>query len=111
MNRRSMLMASLLFAAFLTQPAFAITLQEAKEQGLVGEQRDGYLGAVTSSVSAEVRAIIDNVNTQRRERYQQIARQNNIEVRQVAALAYEKAVEATQAGHYIQDAAGAWIRK
>jgi len=111
MKRRMMLLTSLFFCAYLTQPAFALTLQEAKEQGLVGEQRDGYLGFVSPAVSTEVRAMIEDVNSQRRERYQQIARQNGIEVRQVAALAYEKAVEATQPGHYIQDAGGAWIRK
>lgn len=111
MKRRIMLLTSLLFCAYLTQPAFALTLQEAKEQGLIGEQRDGYLGVVTASASTEVRAMVDSVNAQRRERYQQIAQQNRIEVRQVAALAYEKAVEATQPGHYIQDASGAWIRK
>jgi uncharacterized protein YdbL (DUF1318 family) len=88
------------------QPVFAQSLQDAKEQGLVGEQRDGYLGLVTNSASAEVRAMIENINAQRRELYQQIAQQNGIEVRQVAALAYEKAVEATQPGHYIQNAGG-----
>ncbi|MFT4862982.1 MAG: hypothetical protein ACI95C_002206 [Pseudohongiellaceae bacterium] len=111
MKRRMMLLTSLLFCAYLTQPAFALTLPEAKEQGSVGEQRDGYLGLVTASVSAEVRAMVESVNNQRRERYQQIAQQNGIEVRQVAALAYGKAVEATQPGHFIQDSGGAWVRK
>ncbi len=111
MKRRTFFIASLLGSLFLLQPVFAQTLQDAKEQGLIGEQRDGYLGLVTSAVSAEIRALVANINAQRRERYQQIAQQNGIEVRQVAALAYEKAVEATQPGHFIQDSAGNWIRK
>jgi hypothetical protein len=106
-----MLLTSLLCCGFLMQPVFAQSLQDVKEQGLVGEQRNGYLGLVTNSASAEVRAMIESINAQRRQLYQQIAQQNGIEVRQVAALAYEKAVEATQRGHYIQNAGGTWIRK
>jgi uncharacterized protein YdbL (DUF1318 family) len=52
-----------------------------------------------------------DVNNQRRQRYQQIAQQNGIYVDQVAAVAFERAVEATQSGHYIQNASGAWARK
>ena len=111
MKRRIMLLTSLLLCTFIALPALALTLQEAKEQGLVGEQRDGFLGLVSASASNELRAMIESINTQRRERYQQIAQQNGIELRQVAALAYEKAVEATQPGHFIQDASGAWVRK
>ena len=76
----------LLIALLAFSPAaWAITLQEAKQQGVVGEQRDGYLGVVNSAVSAEVQALIDQVNRERRERYQQIAQQNGISVAQVQA--------------------------
>lgn len=91
--------------------ALAITLQEAKQQGLVGEQRDGYLGSVESSVSADVRQLISEVNSQRRSRYEQIAQRNGATLSQVQALAYEQAVEATQSGHYVQDSNGSWRKK
>ena len=95
----------------LSPAAFALTLQEAKAQGLVGEGRDGYVGFVASSVPADVRAMVEDVNAQRRARYQEIARENGISVSQVAAVAFERAVQATQSGHYIQNASGAWVRK
>lgn len=91
--------------------SYALTLQEAKSEGLVGEQINGYVGLVVESAPAEVLALARDVNRQRRELYQQIARQNNISVEQVAALAFEKAVEATPTGQYLQEASGSWVKK
>ncbi len=106
--RKSLLLISLL----LVIPAgFALTLQEAKNEGLVGELQNGYLGLVVESVPAEVVALVRDVNNQRRELYRQIAQQNGITVEQVAALAFGKAVEATPAGQYLQDANGTWVKK
>lgn len=103
--------ATFLLLVLLVPAAYAITLQEAKEQGLVGEQRDGYIGMVVNTAPADVAALIRDINGQRRQRYQQIAQQNNISVDQVGALAYERAVAATRAGHYIQNASGSWQQK
>jgi len=102
----------LLLCAMLILPvSFALTLQEAKNEGIVGERIDGYVGLVADSAAAEVVAMVRDVNNQRRALYQQIARENNLNVDQVAALAYEKAVEATPSGQYVQDATGAWTIK
>lgn len=103
--------AALLFCLMLLPAAYAATLQEAKDQGLVGEQRDGYVGLVVANAPADIAALVRDVNNQRRQRYQQIAQQNGISVEQVAAVAYERAVEATKSGHFIQNASGAWVRK
>ncbi|PCI73640.1 MAG: hypothetical protein COB20_16045 [SAR86 cluster bacterium] len=105
---RTLLLACMLF---LVPTSFALTLQEAKSEGLVGELRNGYVGLVVESAPAEVVALARDVNNQRRELYQQIARQNGISVEQVGALAFEKAVEATPAGQYLQDASSSWIKK
>lgn len=104
---------SLILVSFilLIPSAFALTLQEAKTEGLVGELRNGYVGLVVESAPAEVVSMVRDVNNQRRELYRDIAQQNGITVEQVAALAFEKAVEATPAGQYLQDAGGAWVRK
>jgi uncharacterized protein YdbL (DUF1318 family) len=91
--------------------AVAMTLEEAKSAGFIGEQRDGYLGLVVDNAPAAVVALVEDVNRQRRERYQQIARENNIAVSDVAQLAYARAVEATRSGHLVQDANGRWVRK
>ena len=102
-----MLWLSLLFVP----AAFAQSLDEAKASGLIGEKRDGYIGLVQSSAPPAVVQLIADVNRQRQERYQQIARENGIAVDQVAQLAYARAVEATKSGHYVEDANGRWVRK
>lgn len=96
---------------FLTPISVAITLQEAKQQGLVGEQTDGYLGMVVDDVNTEVRNLIQQVNNARRERYQQISQRNNIDLEQVQQLAFEQAAEATVNGFYIQNKQGRWTQK
>jgi len=111
MKNSSKSIALFLFFMLLIPSAFAITLQEAKSQGLIGEQRDGYLGFVVSNVPAEVTALVQQVNNERRQRYQQIAQENGIAVEQVQALAYQQAVDATQPGHYLQNASGSWVKK
>lgn len=90
---------------------YAQSLQEAKDQGLIGEQTDGYIGLVADNAPAAVRALVEQVNEQRRQEYQRIANENGIELNQVARLAYERAVQATQSGHYIQNSGGRWVRK
>lgn len=101
----------LAYVLLLVPMSFALTLQEAKNDGLLGEQRSGYIGLVVGSVPAEVVALARDVNNQRRELYLQIARQNNLTVEQVAALAFEKAVEATPTGQFLQNASGSWVKK
>ncbi len=101
----------LLFCVLAIPASFALTLQEAKDQGLVGEQRDGYVGLVVSNAAAEVVSMVQDINNQRRDLYRQIAQQNGITVEQVAALAYEKAVAATPVGQFVQNANGDWQRK
>ena len=55
--------------------------------------------------------MVDNINRQRRARYEEIARENNISVDDVAQLAYARAVQATRSGHFVEDANGRWVRK
>ena len=105
---RTAVVACMLLAA---QFSFALTLQEAKNDGVVGELRNGYVGLVVESAPADVVALVREINNQRRELYQQIARENGISIEQVAALAFEKAVQATPAGQYLQNASSAWVRK
>jgi uncharacterized protein YdbL (DUF1318 family) len=93
------------------QTAWAIDLQNAKSQGLVGEANNGYLAAVQQPASAEVKALISSVNAKRRAQFEQTAKKTNITARQVSNRFYELAVEKTRPGHYYQDASGNWKKK
>lgn len=90
-------------------PLCALTLDEAKAKGLVGEKASGYLGAVNSP-SGEVQALLTDVNQKRRQAYEEIARRNGTSLSAVEILAGEKAVENTKAGHYVEGPGG-WKKK
>ena len=111
MKQRLQQTVAVMIMLLLSATAHAVTLQEAKAEGLVGEQRECFVGLVVDNAPAEVVALVREVNEQRRQRYEQIARENGITMTQVTALAYEQAVQATQAGHYIQLPNGSWVRK
>ncbi len=95
----------------LLQNAWAIDIGTAKSQGLVGEARDGYIAAVQTPVSAEVRALIADVNGKRRAEFNRAAQKTGTTVAQVANRFYELAVQKTAAGHYYQDSSGQWRKK
>ncbi|GAC25154.1 YdbL family protein [Paraglaciecola mesophila] len=96
--------SSLLFASM----SFAIELDDAKAQGFVGEQTDGYLGAVVSK--PDVIALIKEVNDKRKQKYAQLASKNNLTLEQVEKLAAKKAYEKTDTGHFVL-VNGAWVKK
>lgn len=107
MNKFTTLLAGILL--LIAQPAFAIDLQTAKSQGLVGESTNGYLEAVKTP-SAEVKALIGEVNAKRKEKYLEIAARNNITLKDVEQLAGKKAIEKSEAGSYVKDN-GVWKKK
>ncbi|QYJ84677.1 YdbL family protein [Shewanella mesophila] len=106
MKHKLLLLAASLL---LSLNAFAISLQDAKSQGLVGEQINGYLGVVVSNKDAT--ELADSVNAKRRAHYEKIAKKNGINVDDVAKLAAEKAIAAAQQGQFIQTPQGKWIKK
>ncbi len=96
---------SLLLAVSL--PLMAMDLQKAmsnlssaKTLGLVGEQADGYLGVVV--VSPETTETVKLINEARHAQYVRLAKDNNIALTDVEAMAGQKAIEKTQTGQYIQ---------
>jgi len=105
---------TLTFAAVLVLGASlafaALTLETAKQQGLIGEKPDGTVGAV-STPSAEAAAIIASTNAQRLEKYKAIAAKNGTPVDQVEAVAGQKLIAATPAGQYFMSASGTWQKK
>jgi uncharacterized protein YdbL (DUF1318 family) len=98
-----------LLAVTITFSAWAISLDDAKQQGLIGEMKNGYLGLVVEN--AEAQSLVASVNEKRKSIYLNLARKNNITMAQVTALAAEKALNKTQPSHFIQNAAGQWVKK
>ncbi len=95
----------------LLQNAWAVDIRNAKAELLIGEANTGYIAAVQSPASAEVRALIADVNAKRKARFEETARKTGATVPQVAYRFYELAVQRTAAGHYYQDSNGRWKKK
>lgn len=106
-----MLRKLVLIIALMILPvqAFAITLDEAKSKGWVGERTDGYLGPVVETT--EVVALVRDINNQRRAEYQRIAAGNGQPLDTIQKLAAQKAYEKTPGGYYLQNPQGAWVKK
>ncbi|UZR29796.1 YdbL family protein [Methylococcus mesophilus] len=97
--------------AGLTQAVWAIGLDAAKGQGLVGEQPNGYLEAVKADAAGEVRALVADINAKRRQKYEEIAEKNQTSLQVVEALAGKTAIEKTPPGQYIKSPSGTWMIK
>ena len=91
--------------------ALALSLDEAKDRGLVGEQPNGYLGIVGSSQAPDLQALVSHINQQRREKYQEIAARNKTNLQAVELLAGKTAIGKTQSGHYVKIPSGNWVKK
>ena len=98
-----------LIASTMAFSAWAISLDQAKQQGLVGEMPNGYLGVVVAS--SEVSSLVAMVNKKRKDIYLNLARKNKITMQQVTKLAGEKSISKTQSGHLIKNSAGQWVKK
>ncbi len=113
--RRYVWLVTLIVAMLLPLSVFALGLQEAKSQLLVGESVTGYLGAVPQGAveaSASVAVLVNDINAKRKASYQKIAKRNGASLTAVEQLAAKKAIEKTVSGQMIQlSPGGAWLRK
>ncbi|MBA4209857.1 MAG: DUF1318 domain-containing protein [Parvibaculum sp.] len=104
---------ALFLAAFLAiSPAWAMDLDSAKAQGIVGERLNGYVGIVSAAPAPEVTQMVDEINRRRRGSYQEIAnRTPGATLASVELLAGEKLIQRTASGHYVESAPGRWVKK
>jgi len=101
----------LLGTLWLPLLGWGLTLEEAKTQGMVGEQPNGYLGIVQPGASAEVQALVNDVNQKRRQTYEDISRRNSTKLEAVEMLAGKTAIDNTKPGNFIQRLSGQWVKK
>ncbi|ALQ09107.1 MULTISPECIES: YdbL family protein [Pseudoalteromonas] len=107
-TKKKLNIITLVSAVCMSFSAWAISLDDAKNQGLVGEDSSGYLGLVVQN--AEAKAVVDDINAKRKAQYLKLAKKNNLSLSQVEALAAAKTIEKTQSGHYVE-VNGNWVKK
>lgn len=91
--------------------SFSLDLQQAKSQGLVGEKLNGYLGSPSSGISAEVKSLIQDINSKRKRKYSEIAKKVGKSISMIEKLAGEKAQSKTKRGQYVQSSSGQWKKR
>ncbi|MBL4823544.1 MAG: YdbL family protein [Colwellia sp.] len=101
--------ACALLVSAMAFSAWAISLSDAKQQGLVGEMPNGYLGLVVDNAAAK--SLVVSVNKKRKSIYMNLARKNKITMQQVTVLAGKKSLAKTQSGHLIKNSSGQWVKK
>ncbi|EMO6898573.1 hypothetical protein B5M10_19070 [Pluralibacter gergoviae] len=95
--------------ALVCQSAQALTLEQARAEGRVGETLSGYLAPVAQD--ADTQALVARINAARSVSYQQLASQNNVPVNEVAKMAGQKLVARAQPGEYVRGLNGQWLKK
>jgi uncharacterized protein len=103
--------AVLLLLCLTALPAAAQSLDEAKAEGQVGERIDGYVGVVDANTPGDVRAMVDEVNAERKQKYAQIAAERGTSVEAVAQIAGQKLIARAPSGQYVLGADGQWRQK
>jgi hypothetical protein len=88
-----------------------MTLQQAKQQGLVGEAKNGFIAAVKPSNNTAVTHLINTVNKHRKETFQTISQSHDLPLNIIKQRAYHKAIEKTQVGNFYQNNQGSWQKK
>lgn len=96
-------------AMFVSLAAIADAIDTAKNQGLIGERADGYLGVVDESAASGVSALVRDINAKRQAEYDRIARKNGITRREVEILAGKKTLARTPSGGWIFNTK--WVKK
>ena len=108
MTLKSLLItASLLMMSQLT---LALTLDEAQSKGLLGENASGYL-EMTPRGNAEAKALMLDINTKRKTKYQSIADKQKTDLKSIEKIAGEKITSKLNSGEFFKDADGQWHKK
>jgi len=101
------LFITLLFAS--TGSAFALDLETARAEGLIGEVDNGYI-AIPPKAGDKAAELVKTVNEQRLEVYTDIAKKNGISVEATGQRTFEKRYPDFPAGTWVK-MKGEWSQK
>lgn len=104
-NRQSLLLALLLLSPSL----MALTLDEARKQGRIGETLSGYVAPLKQD--DETLSFVAQINQGRQQKYAALALKNNLTTVEVARIAGQKLVERAALGEYVRGINGKWLQK
>ncbi len=89
----------------------ASDLDAARDAGVIGERRNGYIGLVVKNPTDAQKALVERVNSGRRAQYKKVAEKTGASVGEVAVLTAERLMREAKSGHYVQAPDDGWVRK
>lgn len=110
----SLLAVAFAYAGLFAGSANALSpaIEAAKNNCIVGEQSDGYLGVVSgASADAELQREVRDINQARKANYADLSRRNGVSIDVTAKLTAEKLIAHASAGHCTRNEAGQWVRR
>lgn len=108
---KSLAALSILITLGIASPAWAISLDAAKDKGLVGELTNGYLGYVQANPNNEVKQLITDINNKRKAVYIKKAKAAGVSLQIMEREVGERLIERAEKGHYVSDGSGHWQKK
>ena len=87
----------------------ALTLDQARAQGVVGELPNGYVAARGNAPG--VSALVDSVNRQRRQRYRQIAADTSVPMAAVEQQAGQALINRLRPGQWYMNTRNQWVQR
>jgi len=87
------------------------SLDSYRAEGVVAERFDGFVELRAANAPSEARALVEDVNAQRRALYAQRAKESNVSVDQVGKLYATKIAETAPRGTYFRQPNGGYVQK
>lgn len=116
--RKTFVIAASILALGVAGAAIAQTgaqkalIDQAKSQGVVGEQADGYVGFRTASSDPALRAAVDATNAGRRQAYARSASEAGTTADVAGARMFEgQLLPRISSGQWYRNAQGQWVQR
>ena len=98
-------------AALSQTPAQKAQVEAAKSTGVVGEMGDGYLGFVSTTADAGLKAAVTEINTGRAALYAQTAAKTGVTAEAAGQATARQLYDRIPAGQWDKPLGGNWTRK
>lgn len=108
---RKLLSLLSLILIMLATPAWALSLDEARSKGLVGETPNGYLASISPAPDSDTRHLIQDINTKRKAAYMDSANKTGVTLEIIEIRIGQRLYEAAEKGAFLQNQSGQWIQK
>jgi uncharacterized protein YdbL (DUF1318 family) len=111
MHITNIILASIIALLIGISSALALDLKTAKDKGLLGEERDGYVAVVESPAGDDVRRLVRKINKQRTASYRNQSLEQGTPERIIRERAFRNIFQDMPSGHYFKNENGEWEQR